>query len=582
MIHFGQPEMIVLLVLVAAISACGLWLERWRRRARSSFSGPQAARWRGSIAWTGALLFLAAAVAITIAAMLPRWGSRELSREREGVDLVIALDISSSMLANDGAPTRMKQAQDELIRLVEAQRGSRIGLVFFAGTAIARSPLTTDTPAIGKLIARADREGGLIRTGSDIGAALAAAGRLLEGSETAGKAVLVVSDGEDHVDGFAAQLGALSERNIVVYAAGVGTTAGSTITELNAAGQPRVKLGTTGQPIVTRLDETTLRAIASGPNGRYLRLGDEPLVSLTDDFTSLEQSPLGSDENRVPIERFQLFAAAAFVVLALSWLAPERLRWPRLRQMALQRPAPGVAVALLALIAGACGSGGSLREQIGAANQLYRDGVYDQALAAYEELLVERPDVPEIAYNAGNTLNRLGEYERAVAETQRSLPPTTNRLGNMSYYALGNHYLALNQPALAYEAYRNALLLEPEDQDAKFNLELSLLQMAPPEQQPQQGQGPEGGEQPQQPSDQPGQPGELPQQPGQPTGSPVPGPATPGPSPAELQRSLQEALQGLDDELSFEEAIEILDLLKQQQERPIQQSQPGAPAGPDY
>ncbi len=583
MISFGQPEMLALLLLVGLIVLAGVWLEAWRRRARKSFSGPQASRWRGRVAWSGALLFLAAAVAIALAAALPRWGSRELTREREGVDLVIALDISQSMMAADVSPSRMRVAQDELVKLVEAQRGSRIGLVFFAGTAIARSPLTSDTQAITKLINRADREVGLTRTGSDIGTALTVAGTLLQSSETAGKAVLVVSDGEDHVDAFAAQLTALQEQGIAVYAAGVGTAEGGTITELDLRGQPRTKLTAGGTPVITRLDETTLRALAAGPNGRYIRLGSESLVTLQDDLASLQQSPLGSDENRVPIERFQLFAAAAFVLLALSWVAPERLRLPSLGRALRGRPAPGIAVALLALlIGGACGSSDSLRDQVGAANRLYDAGSYQEALTAYEELLAARPDVPEIAYNAGNTLNRLGEFERAVSETQRSLPPTTTKLGAASYYALGNHYMALGQPAQAYDAYRNALLLDPNDEDTKFNLELSLLQMVAPPNQPQPGEGPDGDQPNPNPSDQPAQPNPQ-AQPGQPNGSPSPAPgATPAPSPAEVQRSLQDALRGIDENLSFEDAIQILDLLRQQQERPIQPSQPGSPSGPDY
>jgi tetratricopeptide (TPR) repeat protein len=248
-------------------------------------------------------------------------------------------------------------------------------------------------------------------------------------------------------------------------------------------------------------------------------------------------------------------------------------RAPRLR------PARGVvALVLAALFAGGC-TADALHEDVGAANRLYEEERYEEALTAYEKLLAQRPDVPEIAYNAGNTLNRLGNYERAIAETQRSLPPKTSKLGAASYYGLGNHYLALGQQQAAYEAYRNALLLDPNDADAKYNLELTLLQLEPPP--PPPGEGPGPGEQPQQPSGDQGQPNPQ-SQPGQPQGSPQPGPqATPQPSPAELQRSLQEALRGIDENLTFEQAIEILDLLELQEGRPLP-AQPGAPSGPDY
>ena len=157
MIEYAQPAWLLLLLVVLGMSAAVIRLQRWQRRARASFAGPQAARWPRTLAWPRMLLLLAAAALIALAAARPQWGSRESSREREGVDLVIALDVSQSMQAKDVPPSRLQLAQDELTRLVETQRGSRIGLVFFAGTAIIRSPLTTDTQATVQLIRQIGR-----------------------------------------------------------------------------------------------------------------------------------------------------------------------------------------------------------------------------------------------------------------------------------------------------------------------------------------------------------------------------------------------------------------------------------------
>jgi tetratricopeptide (TPR) repeat protein len=308
----------------------------------------------------------------------------------------------------------------------------------------------------------------------------------------------------------------------------------------------------------------------------------------------------------VPIERFQYFVAAALVLLLLSWFTPSRIPLPSLRWLRRRRPRPAIAAVLLVLIAGACGED-TLRERNQAANELYTAGSYAEALAAYQELIAERPDVDEFSYNAGNTLHRLGNYDRAVAETQRALPPLDPALGARTYYALGNHLLALQRLEEAYVAYRNALLLDPTDQDAKFNLEFVLLLVQqrdnPPEpgqqpgEAPSQGQGegtsPEG-EQPGEGSPGPdgtGEPGEGAT--GQ--GTPTPGESTPGGgspsesdpggegeamSPEALQRALAEALAGIDEELTFEDAIQILDLLRQRQERQL--PAPAGSSGPDY
>jgi tetratricopeptide (TPR) repeat protein len=257
-------------------------------------------------------------------------------------------------------------------------------------------------------------------------------------------------------------------------------------------------------------------------------------------------------------------------------------------------------VLLLALLLGACGGEDtdSLRAKNEAANRLFLIGDYQGALNAYQELLAERPDVDELSYNAGNALHRLQSYERAVAATSRVLPPRQVGLGVASYYALGNHLLQLGQYPQAYAAYRAALLIDPADADSKHNLEL-VLRLALAQEPPPAAS--------QQPGDQPGdsQPGDAgtpgpgepdpsgepdPNASPQPGASPEPGgsgssqddatpQATPGPG-GSTQRTLAEALAGIDEELSFEDAIEILDLLREQQQAP--RAAPGGGSGPDY
>jgi tetratricopeptide (TPR) repeat protein len=240
---------------------------------------------------------------------------------------------------------------------------------------------------------------------------------------------------------------------------------------------------------------------------------------------------------------------------------------------------------MMALVLGACSEQDPIRERNDAANKLYDEGRYEEALSAYQELLAERPDLPELAYNAGNTLNRLGRFDRALQETSRALPPVTRELGARTFYALGNHYFALNQLPEAFEAYRASLLLDSTDADAKHNIELTLilLNMQEVPQQPQAMPGEPGQE---------GEPGEAGMEPGEPGDQPAQGqpqPAEPSAPPpegegdvdqADIQRALQEALAGIDDEFTVEEANEVLDLLRQ-----LREDRPGlgpTGGGPDY
>ncbi len=608
----GAPDYLFLGLVVVAMAAAILAITRWRRRAQGIFAGPQAQGWPAAAYWPRYLLLLAAAALIVFAAARPQWGSKQYVREQQGIDLVIALDISQSMSATDVSPSRLAAAQQNLTTLVDAERGSRIGLVFFAGSAILRSPLTKDTQAMDQLILRADQEAGLTRVGSDLGAALDQAGLMLATSQESGRAVLLVSDGEDFAGTFADKAAALRQKGIAVYTAGVGTAQGSTLIDVDPrTGKNIQKVDASGVPIVTHLDEDSLRTIADAGGGTYVRLGENPdsLLGLRNDLAALDQTPIGADRYTVPVERFQPFALAAFVLLLFSWFVPSRL--PRLAFARLRRARPhaGLALILVALLAGACGSSDSLRQKNEAANQLYAAGNYQGALDAYQELLAQRPDVDQLSYNAGNALDRLGAYDRAVTETQRALPPTDVSLGDATYYALGNHLLALGRLEDAYNAYRSALLLDPNDADAKYNLEITLALLNSQQQPPNDNQNQGSNDQSQTPDQNQGsaspdasstpEPGAQATGEASPAagtqGTPEPGPgggsgaagpdATPGSTPAaentpDVQQELLQALQGLGSDITYEQAVHILELLQQQQQRPI--PNPAGATGPDY
>jgi Ca-activated chloride channel family protein len=597
-IALGSSDYLVLGLVVLAMAGAILAIARWRSRARAAFAGPQAQRWPAATFWPRYVLLLAAAALIVFAAARPQWGSNEFVRERQGIDLVIALDISQSMTATDVSPDRLAVAQQNLTTLVDAERGSRIGLVFFAGSAILRSPLTKDTQAMDQLILRADREAGLTRVGSDLGAALDQAGLILSASQESGRAVLLVSDGEDFAGTFADKAAALKQKGIVVFTAGVGTAEGSTLQEIDPeSGKTGTKTDASGTPIVTHLDEDSLRAIADAGGGSYVRLREDrnSLLVLRNDLANLDQTPIGADRYTVPIERFQPFVAAALVLLLLSWFLPSRLPHISLARLRRVRPHPGLAVVLVAVLAGACGGGDSLRQKNEAANKLFAAGDYKGALAAYQNLLAQRPDVDQLSYNAGNALDRLGNYDRAVTETERALPPADPKLGDATYYALGNHLLALGRLEEAYTAYRNALMLDPNDADAKYNLELTLALLNQPNQPPNDnsGQGPpdqnqgspspEGSATPEPHAQATGEatqapaPNETPQAGG---GTPEPDATPTGGSGSDPQLDLQEALKGLGTDITYEEAVHILQLLQQQQERGIEP--PAGASGPDY
>ena len=239
----------------------------------------------------------------------------------------------------------MDVAQQKLVRLVQAQRGSRIGLVLFAGTSIMRSPLTTDTQAMEQLILRADTEAGLDarrlrpRRRPAAGCEHPRSPARTPAGRSSSSATAKTSPGRTR-----RRLAACARTGIAVFTAGVGTTAGGplfNVSPLTGATSP--KLDAQGRQVVTRLDEGSLQSIAESGGGSYMRLdGDATsLLGIRNDLNRLDQTPLGADISRLPIERFQVFAAAALVLLLLSWFLPSRIRVPSIRATATGAAEPG-------------------------------------------------------------------------------------------------------------------------------------------------------------------------------------------------------------------------------------------------
>ena len=287
---FAAP---LFLALLAAVPLAGLTvalLLRWKAQAEARFLGEQrpAAAGAGAgplrLALKGALLTLALAL-LALAAARPQIGSREVPVERRGIDLMIALDVSRSMDATDVMPSRLASAQEEIGALLERLAGNRVGLVLFGGNALVRSPLTSDLAVVDRLVAAATQERGLTAPGSSLGAGVERATEALAASESASRAIVVVSDGEDFGGQVLDAVRRAAGEGILVYASGVGTRVGA---PLLAVGAPGLTIPTLQEradvPIVTRLNEGLLRRMAESGGGSYLDLSapDGTLAPLAD------------------------------------------------------------------------------------------------------------------------------------------------------------------------------------------------------------------------------------------------------------------------------------------------------------
>jgi len=316
-----------------AVAAWRTW-RRWRRArallpdARRDQVLPGAGASQGVA--RGGLVGTALAL-LAIAAAGPQCGERTEIVKRSGIDLVVALDASTSMLARDVKPSRLERAKVEVTALLDRLRGDRVGLVVFAGEAFVQCPLTTDYSAA-KLFLRAVDPAAMPQQGTGIAGALQEARRVLEGGARggAGKAVLLITDGEDNQGDALEAAGELGEAGIHVYAVAVGSEEGEPIPLADPKGNVTgYKKDREGRTVLTRTDLAGLRELTSRAGGKVLGASgaDLGVAAIVDELEKLQKGEL---ESRLAVQyddRYPYVAWPAFALLcAGAALGEGRLR----------------------------------------------------------------------------------------------------------------------------------------------------------------------------------------------------------------------------------------------------------------
>ena len=268
-------------------------------------------------------LILFAIFVIVLALCQPHFRKKEITVERKGIDVMILLDVSRSMLAKDIAPTRLDKAKLELETLVEKLGGDRIGIVAFAGDAFIQCPLTTDHNAV-KLFISSVNPDLLPVPGTMIGRALQVGLRAFMDEQKEFKAMILLTDGEDQGSDPMAQAKAAEEAGIRIFTIGIGTSSGGTLPSEFERGA--LKKDTRGNIVLSKLDETLLKKVATETGGMYYRAsrGEIEIDDLTRRIRQMTQKGLKKDKSFEYEENFQLFLILALAALLLEMLLSER------------------------------------------------------------------------------------------------------------------------------------------------------------------------------------------------------------------------------------------------------------------
>ena len=471
-------------LLLAVIAVGGALLVLLRRRAaalRAFVEAPLVERLTPQLdprrpLWR-TLLRVAALGLIVVALAGPKWGFHWQEVKRQGIDVIVALDTSRSMLATDVKPDRLERAKLAILDLLPRLQGDRIGLVAFAGTAFLECPLTVDYAAFERSL-RSVEVGIIPRGGTALARAIDISLEGFDARQGKYEALILITDGEDHEGDLKAAAQRAVDHGVKVYTVGIGTPDG----ELIPAPDGGFVKDRSGQVVKSRLDDVPLKEVALATGGAYVQ-GLGPGLGLDEVFqdhiAKMERREVASALERRYEDRFQLPLAAAVALLIIEWLVPLR-RTPR-RGSWRKSVAAGSMALCLPLLVGFFDPPG---DRAAEGNQLYADGKYEDAASKYGEGLIDAPASPLLEFNLTTALYKQGKYDDALAALNKLAAngdpawtaPVAYNMGNI-HFRLGagaettNPQQALQSWEQALADYKRAMVADAADENAKFNHE---------------------------------------------------------------------------------------------------------------
>ena len=327
--HFGNPEFFFLLLLIPLFIGFFMWAYQRKKAALARFAElrliekltPPSTFARQVVKGT---LLIAFFVFMVLALVRPRFGTKLEMFERRGVDLMVALDISESMLAEDIAPNRIDRAKHEIGKLLDLLKGDRAGLIVFAGESFVQCPLTLDYGAA-KMFLNAVSTGWVQIQGTAFADAIKQATEAFRSKDHKYKVLVLISDGEDHEGNAVEAAKAAAAEGVVIYTVGIGSENGAPIPVSKGGGNVVYKKDKDGNLVMTKLDPVTLEKIAIEGHGKYFHAGtDLDLSRIMTEIEHMEKRELGSSQLNIFEERYQIFLFIALLLLVVEFFIPER------------------------------------------------------------------------------------------------------------------------------------------------------------------------------------------------------------------------------------------------------------------
>ena len=489
MFRFEDPIYLYLLAVIPVLVVIRWLMVRQQKKRLRQFGDPDlvkelmpdVSRFRPLVKFC--LLLMVLSLLIVMLAR-PQFGTKISHEKRTGIETIIAMDISNSMLAEDVTPSRLDRAKMMVENLVDNFTNDKIGLIVFAGDAFIQLPITSDYVSAKMFLSSIDPSM-MATQGTDIAAAISMASHSFTQEEGIGKAIIVITDGEDHEGGALEAAKEAKDRDHRVYVLGVGSPKGAPI----PVGNGDYMKDNTGQTVMTGLNEEMCRQIAQAGGGAYIHVENN---SSAQEKLDEELDKLAKKETETTIysdydEQFQAVGIIALLLLIIEACLME-VKNPLLRNVSLFKRKKVAAMLLLLLVAGAA-TAQSDRQLVHQGNKQYRAGNFADAEVLYRKAIEKNNRNPQAVYNLGLALMKQQKDSAAVQQFMDAGKLETNPIRRaLSYHNAGVICQGKKMYGEAIDVYKEALRNNPADDETRYNLELCKRQQKQQQQNQQQQQ----------------------------------------------------------------------------------------------
>ena len=489
MFRFEDSIYLWLLVLIPILALVRFISYRNQRKRLRKFGDPSllkelmpdVSRFRPSVKFG---LLLGALALLIVMLARPQFGTKINHEKRVGIETIIAMDISNSMLAEDVIPSRLDRSKMMVENLVDHFTNDKIGLIVFAGDAFVQLPITSDYVSA-KMFLSSINPSMMATQGTDIARAIEMATHSFTQEEGIGKAIIVITDGEDHEGGALEAAKAAKEEGMRVYVLGVGSVNGAPIPVSGTGDYMKDRSGNT---VMSALNEEMCKQVAQAGGGAYIHVENNSAAQqqLDNELDKLAKKETSTAVYSEFDEQFQAVGILVLLLLIIEICILDR-RNPLLKRVSLfgKRKAVSVMLVLIALSATAQTD----RQYVRQGNKLFRSGDYPNAEVSYRKAIEKNPKNSQAVFNLGNALMAQKKDSAAVVQFESASKLETNPLRKAkAYHNMGVVCQSHKMYGEAIEAYKNALRLNPADDETRYNLVLCKHQQQKQQQNQQQNQ----------------------------------------------------------------------------------------------